>query len=112
MRILRSALILFPGILVPVFASAQTEPEAGHEPVRSVETRADRVDLLFATWNRKDSPGCSVAVVEKGKLVYARGFGMANLEYGVRNRPSTIFHIASVSKQFTSFAIILLAQEG
>lgn len=56
--------------------------------------------------------GASVAVVRNGRLVAARGYGFANLELGVRARPETVYRIASMSKQFTSAAIMLLADEG
>lgn len=71
-----------------------------------------KVDALFAEWDRPDSPGAAVAVIRDGQLVYARGYGMADLEHGVRIEPSTIFHVASVSKHFTAFAVHLLAAEG
>src|SRR5678815_3568100 len=80
-------------------------------PPASADT-AGEVDKLFAAWNRRDMPGCALAVVQDGKIVYKRGYGTANLEYGVPIRPSTVFHIASTSKQFTAFAIHLLAEEG
>ena len=51
-------------------------------------------------------------MVREGTIVYSRGYGMANLEYGVANAPSTIFHAASLSKQFTALCIHILAQEG
>ncbi|HEY3950264.1 serine hydrolase [Phenylobacterium sp.] len=74
------------------------------------EARA--VDQLFAPWAKPHSPGAAIAVIRDGKIVYSRGYGEANLEYGVPNTPDTVFHLASVSKQFTAFAIYLLAQEG
>ncbi len=63
---------------------------------------------LFAEWDRADSPGCAVGVVEGGRLVYASGYGMANLEYGIANAPDSVFHVASVSKQFTAQCVSLL----
>jgi CubicO group peptidase (beta-lactamase class C family) len=71
-----------------------------------------RLDAIFAEWDRPDSPGGAVAVVDDGRVVFERGFGMADLSHGVPNAPDTPFHIASVSKQFTSAAILLLEQEG
>lgn len=72
----------------------------------------DQVDELFTPWDGKDTPGASVAVVKEGKIIYKKGYGMANLEYDIPNSPSTIFHIASVSKQFTVFSILLLEKAG
>ncbi len=71
-----------------------------------------QVDALFADWDRPNEPGAALAVIRNGKILYKHGYGMANLEYAVPIRPATIFHVASLSKQFTSFAINLLALEG
>ena len=71
-----------------------------------------RVDELFREYDRSDSPGCALGVFRDGKIEYARGYGMANLELGVANTPQTVFDIGSTSKQFTAFAIQLLARDG
>ena len=71
-----------------------------------------RVDEVFSEFDTSDQPGGAFAVLRDGKVAYSRGFGSANLEYGVKNSSSTIFHVASVSKQFTCFAIQLLAEDG
>jgi CubicO group peptidase (beta-lactamase class C family) len=71
-----------------------------------------KVDQLFATWDKPDSPGAAIAVIKNGAVVYKRGYGSANLEYNVPITPQTVFHVASVSKQFTAFAIALLASQG
>jgi CubicO group peptidase (beta-lactamase class C family) len=73
---------------------------------------AHAVDQLFAQWAGPDSPGASIAIVQNGKIIYSQGYGAANLEYGVPNSPATVFPLASVSKQFTAFAIYLLVQDG
>mgnify|MGYP001466688212 CR=1 FL=1 len=70
-----------------------------------------RIDSLFSKYN-DETAGVSVAVVKNGEVVLKKGYGMANLEYDIPNSPQTIFHVASVSKQFTSFAIFLLEKEG
>ena len=71
-----------------------------------------RVDKLFERFNKPDSPGCAVAVVRDGRIVYEHGYGMADLDHDIPITPSTVFHVASMSKQFTATAIVLLAQEG
>ncbi len=71
-----------------------------------------KVNKLFSEWDKPDSPGVALAVVKDGSVVYKQGYGLANLEYNIPIIPSTIFHVASVSKQFTAFAIVLLAQQG
>jgi CubicO group peptidase (beta-lactamase class C family) len=74
-------------------------------------SRAD-LDRVFAKWSAKDGPGCSVAASRDGKTVYEAGYGSAILEADVPNTPATIMHAASVSKQFTAMAIMLLARDG
>jgi CubicO group peptidase (beta-lactamase class C family) len=89
---------------------APPEASAGKKDASATGPAAE-AEKLFANWDRPESPGCAVAVVQDGKIVYKHGFGTANLEYGIPITPSTIFHVASVSKQFTAFAIHLLAQD-
>ncbi|HLA58916.1 MAG TPA: serine hydrolase domain-containing protein [Puia sp.] len=71
-----------------------------------------KIDNLFKKWDNHNSPGCAIGIIRNDSLIYAKGYGMANLEYGIPITPETIFHIASVSKQFTAFAIVLLAKQG
>jgi CubicO group peptidase (beta-lactamase class C family) len=72
----------------------------------------DKIDQLFQKWNTPDSPGCSVGVSRNGQVVYERGYGMANLELGVRIAPTSVFEAASISKQFTAMSTMLLVQRG
>lgn len=70
-----------------------------------------KIDSLFVKWDKTTSPGCTIGIVMNDQLVYAKGYGMANLEYNIPNEPATIYHMASVSKQFTAWSILLLAQQ-
>jgi CubicO group peptidase (beta-lactamase class C family) len=71
-----------------------------------------RIDSLFSSWDTITSPGAAIAVMHKGEIVFSKGYGSAQLEYDIPITPTTIFHIASVSKQFTVFSILLLQEEG
>lgn len=71
-----------------------------------------RIDSLFATWDKPNSPGAAVLVIKDGEIVHSKGYGYANLEHDIPIEPNTIFHVASVSKQFTAMAIAILAHEG
>ena len=73
---------------------------------------ARAIDAVFDDMDRPDVPGASVAVIQDGRLLYSKGFGSAQLEHRVPVTPQTIFHVASVSKQFTAMAVTLLAEEG
>ena len=72
----------------------------------------DKVDKVFAQWDKPDSPGCALGVIRNGEFVYKRGYGMANLEYNIPITPTSIFEIQSTSKQFTAMSILLLARQG
>lgn len=76
------------------------------------ESPSRRVDRLFAPWNKPDSPGCAVAVIHNGRILYTRGYGMANLEHQIPITPETVFYVGSVSKQFVAFCIALLSRDG
>ncbi len=71
-----------------------------------------RVDSVFARFARPDSPGCALGIFQNGAITYSKGYGSANLEYGVPITPSTPFISGSVAKQFTAAAIALLVDQG
>jgi CubicO group peptidase (beta-lactamase class C family) len=73
---------------------------------------ATRVDQLFARFDRPDSPGCALGVIKDGKLIYKKGYGMANLEHDIPISPTTVFNVASASTQFTAMSVLLLARQG
>lgn len=64
------------------------------------------VDEYLASWESDDAPGLAVAISRNGETVYRGNFGLANLEHNLPVTDDTRFHIASVSKQFTAFAIM------
>ena len=70
------------------------------------------VDKIFAQYDKPDSPGCALAVIKDSQIIYKRGYGMADLDHDIPIKPDTPFHVASVSKQFTAFSILLLARQG
>lgn len=72
----------------------------------------NKVDEIFARYDSNDSPGCALGMIKDGKLIYARGYGMANLEYNAPITSQSVFYIASTSKQFAAASIALLARKG
>src|SRR5262249_10778143 len=85
--------------------------EQSHD-TRLSSSQTGQIDDLFSQWAKPTSPGCALAVARGGRQLYSRGYGMADLEHSVPITPATVFHVASVSKQFTAMAVYLLAQEG
>lgn len=90
-----------------IFTSrAQLCAQALPEPV------VKKINSIFGYWDKPQSPGCVVGVVRNDSLIFSKAYGMANLEYAIPNSVQTVYHLASVSKQFTAYAIILLKQQG
>ena len=77
-----------------------------------MKSLTDKVDELFTEWDKPDSPGCAIGIIQDGKLIYTRGYGMSDLENGIPLTAKSVFYIASTSKQFTAASIVLLAQRG
>jgi CubicO group peptidase (beta-lactamase class C family) len=76
------------------------------------DARALRADSVFRAFDRTDSPGCALGVYQDGKILYARGYGMASLENGIALSPRSVLDIGSISKQFTAMSILMLQKEG
>jgi CubicO group peptidase (beta-lactamase class C family) len=85
-------------------------PAAAQQPVND-STRV-ALNRVFAAWSAADGPGCAVGVSRDGTPVFQNGYGLANLETETPITPSSVFHVASVSKQFTAAAVMLLARDG
>ena len=70
-----------------------------------------KIDSIFSEFN-KNTPGASVLVLQNNKVLFEKGYGLANLEKGIPNEPKTNFRLASITKQFTAFSIMLLENDG
>lgn len=71
-----------------------------------------QIDSLLVPYKSTTDPGFAVGVVKEGNWLYKKGFGMANLEHQIPNSPTTVFRIASTSKQFTAACILMLERQG
>jgi CubicO group peptidase (beta-lactamase class C family) len=71
-----------------------------------------RIDSVFAKFDGTARPGCALGVSRNGEPIYLRAYGMADLQNGLAITPQSIFHVASVSKQFAAIAVALLAEDG
>ena len=104
----RGLAVLVLGTL-PAAAIAQQPATPPSPTADSIRVAVNRV---FAPWTATDGPGCAALVARDGRIVHQNGYGMANLETGTPITPASVFHLASVSKQFTAAAILTLAREG
>ena len=92
-------------LLIPLLALALSS-------VAAEDDIAKHLDELLNASCQTGTPGVSVAVIQHGKPVYEKGRGLANLEYDIPVTPQTVYHVASVSKQFTAMALVLLEADG
>src|SRR2546427_3251769 len=76
------------------------------------EKKAVAVDEIFVDLTKAGSPGCALGVYRDAKMVYSKGYGLANLEENVPVTPQSVFDIGSTSKQFTAASILLLEKQG
>src|SRR5436853_7237333 len=76
------------------------------------EKKAVAVDEIFVDLTKAGSPGCALGVYRDGKMVYSKGYGLANVEQNVPITPQSVFDIGSTSKQFTAASILLLEKQG
>jgi CubicO group peptidase (beta-lactamase class C family) len=77
-----------------------------------LRSQASQIDAIFNKYSNPSGPGCAVAIVKNGKVIFKKGYGKANLEYAIPITMESIFDVASVAKQFTGFAISNLIQQG
>ena len=78
----------------------------------SADTSQQKVDQIFAAYDKAGSPGCALGVIREGNFIYTKGYGMGSLELGVPLSPQSVFYMGSVSKQFTAASVVLAAEQG
>lgn len=81
-------------------------------PAVAEEDRQQKVDRIFAAYDKADSPGCALGVIRDGSFIYRKGYGAASLELGVPLTSASVFYMGSVSKQFTAASVVLAAEQG
>lgn len=96
-------LILFTLLLGVSVRAAETPPEPAPAQVESA---------VRAQMSASHIPGLSLAVVRNGKVVLAEGYGLADMELNAPAKPNTVYQLASVTKQFTATAVMMLVEEG
>jgi len=111
-RALIAAALIFPAAVAGRQAAGAEHAPAAVAPFALSSAQAEEIDKIFAPFAGPDTPGCSVAVLKDGRIVFARGYGRANLEYDIPITPETVFEAGSVAKQFTAAALLLLSADG
>ena len=103
MRIIIALLLLCLPILAAVLSVAADAGQSGQKR---------QIEALVSTLAKPDAPGLSVLVKRRGEVLLEKGYGVCQLPSHASNSPATDFRLASVSKQFTAMAIMLLVHDG
>lgn len=98
--------LVLASILAGVLSSTPADAHA------QVSFDTDAVDAIFADFDTPQTPGCALGIVSDGRLVYGRGYGIANLEHGIPITTGSVFRSGSVSKQFTGAVVAIAAMDG
>jgi CubicO group peptidase (beta-lactamase class C family) len=75
-------------------------------------SKADKINELLSVYSKYDQFNGTILVAENGKIIYEKGFGLANMEWKIPNEPNTKFRLGSITKQFTALAILQLVEQG
>jgi D-alanyl-D-alanine carboxypeptidase len=92
--------------LAPALAYWQASPASSPPPAAAVDAYVQKVLA------ERSVPAASVAVVRDGKVILARGYGLADVEKGTKATEQTIYPLASVTKPFTAMATLMLVEQG
>jgi len=109
---MRPALLPLIVLLLASGLAAQAPKPSKPSQAKAPEKTASAYDQLLEPHFQADEAGASVLVMKEGKVLYAKGFGLANRELKVPNAPGLVYRIGSVTKQFTAAAILTLVEDG
>lgn len=103
-------------LLIAQIAFGQVDQISGTQKtvsgVASSKNITAEIDAIFNQAYPANAPGATVLIVKNDKIIYRKAFGMANLELNVPMKPENVFKLASITKQFTSVAILMLIEQG
>ena len=99
-------------LVVGAIAMTGSVTDLAAQPHAATMSQRAEVDALFADFTKPGEPGAAVVVARGPDIVFAAGYGLADIDRGVRVGPGTAFRLASVSKQFTAVAVLTLVEEG
>ena len=76
------------------------------------QAKIEKLDKLISAYAEYGKFNGSVLVAEKGKVIYKKGFGLADMEWNIPNQPATKHRLGSITKQFTAMLIMQLVEQG
>ena len=73
---------------------------------------SQEIDTIFKQWFKQNVPGGAIGIIKDGELMYSKGYGIADLEHDIKINSSSVFNTCSISKEFVSFSLLLLEEQG
>jgi CubicO group peptidase (beta-lactamase class C family) len=73
---------------------------------------SQEIDTIFKQWCKQNVPGGAIGIIKDGELMYSKGYGIADLEHDIKISSTSVFNICSISKEFVSFSLLLLEEQG
>jgi CubicO group peptidase (beta-lactamase class C family) len=73
---------------------------------------SQEIDSIFKEWGKQNVPGGAIGIIKDGELIYAKGYGIADLEHDIKISPSSVFTLGAASQQFVAFSLLLLEEQG
>ena len=103
---------LFLCVLLSLIMSCTKDDASQQFTINKLGTDISKnIDNLFSHLS-DTTPGCALSIIQNGEIVYSKGYGSADLEHHLPITPQSVFYIGSVSKQFVTFSILLLEEQG
>jgi CubicO group peptidase (beta-lactamase class C family) len=106
------ALVALSSSSISMAQSSISPAQQNAGPARISPATEAKIDKIFASYARPDSPGYVLGLMKDGVMVFAKGYGQGNLDDRIPITPRTAFHLASLSKQFAGAAVALLILDG
>ncbi len=100
------------GLVIGLLASINHLASAQQVNEKEVVASWKEIDSLFSALDNRNSPGVSLAISWDRQPIYIKSYGMADIENKVKVTKETAFNLASLTKQFTAYAVLLLAEQG
>jgi CubicO group peptidase (beta-lactamase class C family) len=110
--LIKTRLLYVSHCVILLFSLTVTSGVLHAQENQGLEGIESRVDEIFAECSKPGSPGAAVAILKNGQVVLSKGHGSAQPEHDIPITPTTVFWIASVSKQFTAMATTMLEEQG
>lgn len=107
-KVILSVYLCLNMLLVP--SAAQSNKKIAKTPNENLKIKS--INRLIESYAENKLFNGSVLVAEKGKVIFKKGYGLANMEWNTPNSASTKFRIGSITKQFTAMLVLQLKQEG